>query len=272
MLIGFKRLGAFALLAAGAALVPSSCARNDSSIFIRACLATTDRTGCQFMVQETSAEIFRGSVDAAYAGEYTCFAAVENQLVAQGNATTLRTETAGVELYEAEVQVLDPSQGNAALKQFSVPISGYVDPSVAGQDGISGTEIVFVDAATLQAEAKKVIGANKVQTVVASVIVLGQTLGGTQVHSQEFLFPIDIYVGGTCYEPPGMGCCGGSGSSVTTDCRLGIDESTNCQLLCAYFPSPCQVLECNLDSTGHSIITSAHCPAHTPADTTCCNP
>jgi hypothetical protein len=223
------------------------------------------------MVQTTSEEITRGSIDAAYATEYNCFAAVENQLVAEGNATTLMTETSGVELYEAEVQVLDPSQNNAALKQFSVPIAGYIDPSVSGQDGISATDIVMVDAATIQAEAKKIIAKNQVQTVVASVIVLGQTLGGLQVHSQEFLFPIDIYLGSNCFQPPGMTCCGGTGSTATADCRLGIDEAggTNCQLICAYL-TPCHTLECDAHPNGPPDITTAHCPTSTPPDDSCC--
>lgn len=272
MLVGFKRLVSFLLFAGGASLLPSACASNDSSIFIRGCLATTDRTMCMFTVQTTSSEIFKGTIDAAYAGEYHCIAAVENQLVAVGNPQTLETETDGVELYEAEVQVLDPSQNNAAIKQFSVPIAGYIDPGMAGTPGISGTDILMIDAATVQAEAKKVAATKTVQTVVASVIARGRTLGGLEVHTQEFLFPIEIYDGGTCYAPSGTACCGGTSSSSTVDCRLAIDESTDCALICSYLGA-CNVLECPIDpATGLSLIDQAHCPVNTPPNNSCCNP
>jgi hypothetical protein len=271
MFVHFRRIVAFGLLAGGALLLPSSCASNDSSIFIRGCLATTDRTACMFDVEVTSAEVYIGSIDAAYAGEYHCIAAVENQMVSVGDPTTLQTETDGVELYDAEVQVLDPAQNNAALKQFSVPISGYIDPATSGTPGISGTDITLIDAATIQAEAQKVISSQKVQTVVASVIARGRTLGGVEVHTQEFLFPVDIYYGSTCFASAGAACCGGTTTTSTVDCRLAIDESTSCSTVCAYLGA-CHYLECPIDpATGLSVLTEAHCPAHTPPDDSCCN-
>jgi hypothetical protein len=271
MLVHLRRLGAVALLAVGAAMMPSSCASDDSSIFIRSCLATTDRTACMFQIQTTSTEIYSGTIDAAYAGEYHCIAAVENQMVTTGDPTTLMTETDGVELYEAEVQVLDPSQGNLALKQFSTPITGYIDPGMAGTPGIAGTDILMVDADTVTKEAAKIVGSTHVQTVVASVIAKGRTLGGLEVHSQEFLFPVDIYYGGTCFDPAGTQCCGGTSSSTTVDCRLAIDESTNCALVCGYL-GPCKHLACDIDPvTGLSDISSAHCPSTIPPDDSCCH-
>jgi hypothetical protein len=267
MHVQIKRSGAFALLAAATAMLPSACARNDSSIFIRSCLATTDRSMCLFQVQLTAAEIYGGSIDAAYAGEYHCIAAVENQMVPRGDPNRLKTETAGVELYEAEVQVLDPAQGNAAINQFSVPITGFIDPGQSGQPGVAGTDITMVDAATVQKEALKVAGTGKVQTVVASVIAKGRTLGGFEVHTQEFLFPIDIYVGSTCFQPPGMACCGGMGSSAAADCRLAIDEASNCQSICSYLGA-CHTLECDIKGA----VDTAHCPGHVPPDDSCCPP
>jgi hypothetical protein len=265
MHVQIRRSGAIALLATATAILPSACARNDSSIFIRSCLATTDRTACMFQVQITSSEIFSGTIDAAYAGEYHCIAVVENQMVPRGDPNRLKTETSGVELYEAEVQVLDPAQGNAAIKQFSVPITGFIDPGMSGQPGVGGTDITMVDAATVQSEAAIVAATGKVQTVVASVIAKGRTLGGSEVHTQEFLFPIDIYYGSTCFQPPGMACCGGMGSSTSADCRLAIDEATSCQSVCSYLGA-CKTLEC--DTPGD--VTTAHCPSNVPPDNSCC--
>jgi hypothetical protein len=61
-------------------------------------------------------------------------------------------------------------------------------------------------------------------------------------------------------------------AAATTDCWLGLDEGAlSCALLCSTFGA-CGVLECNIDPvTGKGDLTSAHCPAHAPADMSCCN-
>jgi hypothetical protein len=269
-----RRSGAVALFLGATSIMPAACASNDSSIFIRACLAATDRTTCLYQIQVTSEEIFFGTLDAAYAGEYHCVAAVENQMVPRGDPNRLKTETSGVELYEAEVQVLDPAQNNAAIKQFSVPITGFIDPGMSGQAGVGGTDITMIDAATVQVLAAKVAATGKVQEVVASVIARGRTLGGAEVHTQEFLFPIEVFVGTSCSQPAGMSCCGGMSSTMSADCRLGVDEpgGSNCQAICSSLGA-CGRLECNIDLvTMKSDLLSAHCPAHVPPDASCCNP
>ena len=271
MHVHLRRSGAVALLAAAAALVGASCAENDSSIFIRGCMQVT-RADCTVQVSTTATLQLEGTIDAVYAGQYICTALVENQMVPEGNQTTLMTETNGVELYDAEVQVLDPSQGMAALNQFSVPITGYVDPGMTGLAGTGATEIVLVDAATIQKEAAKVASKGTVQTVVASVVVRGRTLGGQEVHTQEFLYPILISAGGTCVEPSSGGCVGGTATTSTADCRLGIDEpaGTSCALIASDI-GVCNKLECTV-TAGKSDLTSAHCPAHSPPDNSCCMP
>jgi len=137
--------------------------------------------------------------------------------------------------------------------------------------GIGGTDILVVDNKTLKAEAAKVASSGTVQTVVASIIAVGRTLGGQTVHTQDFLFPIEIYNDSSCYEPAGTQCCGGTTASTTLDCRLAVDESTSCSLICSYLGA-CDLLECPIDANGNSILTEAHCPAHSPPNDSCCNP
>ncbi len=277
MLVQLRRSGALALLAAGAAVVGASCAENDSSIFIRGCLQVS-RTDCTAQISTTSVLQLGGTVDAVYAGEYLCTVLVENQLVPRGDPNTLKTETSGVQLYDAEVQVLDPTQTDAsgnmlAITQFSVPITGFIDPGTAGLPGTGTSDVIMVPASTIQSEAAKVASKGKEQTVVASVVIRGQTLGGLQVHTQEFLYPIRIFDGGTCVEPmSGMGCVSDMPAMTMNDCRLGVDEiaGTDCSVI-AQSVGICNTLECDLDPMGKTIVTTARCPANTPPNDSCCH-
>jgi hypothetical protein len=267
MHVQLRRAAAAVLLAGAAALNAASCAENDSSIFVRGALVVS-RTDCSYQVTTTPILTLAGSIDALYAGEYTNVLLVENQLVAQGNATTLRTETSGVQLYEAEVQVLDPSQNYGALTKYSTPVSGYADPSMSGQDGATGCEVLMIDSATLATLAQNVVDKKVVQTVVSSVVIKGRTLGGEEVHTQEFLFPIQVFYGLTCEAAGGMACISSTATTVMNDCRLGLDESTPCQNIAANLGA-CNKLECDSPNQPNNI-DNAHCPAHIPPNDSCC--
>jgi hypothetical protein len=269
MLVHLRRLVA-GLLVAGATVTPAACARDDSSIFIFGSLVV-NRTDCTWMAASNPMIWLAGQIDAAYAGEYTAVLQVENQIVARGNVNTLKTETSGVQLYDAEVQVLDPVTNNA-LSQFSVPVSGFVPPGTSGSPGLGAAEVVMVDATTLRGLGQKVVGSKTVQQVVSSVIIRGRTLGGLEVHTQEFLFPINVYYGSTCFQPSGMSCTGAtSSSSMNGVCLLGIDEPSNCQQIYSALGA-CHALECPQLPGGQSDLLNAHCPAHPQPDDSCCNP
>lgn len=270
MHVHLRRALAATLLTAGAALTSASCARNDSSIFVRGVLVVS-RTDCTFQISTTPDLILQGTIDAAYAGEYRAVVLVENQMVPRGNPTTLKTETSGVQLYEAEVQVLDPSQGNGALAKFSTPVTGYVDPGTAGQPGAGGSEVLMIDAATLQTLSATVQSAGTVQEVVSSVVIKGRTLGGLEVHTQEFLFPISVFFSSTCSQPAGMPCVSSMGSSAAADCRLGLDAPANCQNIYGNLGA-CGHLECDFPAASGMApeLINAHCPTHVPPNNSCC--
>jgi hypothetical protein len=304
MHIHWKRTGALVLLTAVASVLPAACTNDDTSIFIRGCL-TVPHDSCVFTASTTADFTLQGSIDAAYAaaGTYQCFALVENQMDPTGDPNTLMTETDGVQLYEAEVQVLNTANqviqyvdnGQVTPAQFSVPVSGYIDPSTGGTAGLGISDVTLIDAATLNALGALAIQQQLVQLVVASVVIKGRTLGGFDVHTNEFLFPIEVTSGTTCFVPAGSTCVG-STITATTDCLLGQDESSNCQNIAGSFPL-CQHLECDVDTPaiggiacttsadcagstvnttcsmgicGAPDLSSAHCPTHDPIDSSCC--
>jgi hypothetical protein len=266
MHVHLRRAGAVTFLAAAAAVVPASCATNDSSIFVVGCVQVA-RDTCTAELSTTTVINFEGLIDAAFVKDYNCLLMVENQMVPEGNQTTQRTETSGVQLTDAEVQVFDPSAGPTAapLAQFSVPITGYIPPGAGGQAGIGGTQVVLVDPATIASSP-----GHDQQLVVASVILHGNTLGGLSIATGEFRYPITISEGSSCYVPAGSSCVTSNATAVA-DCRLGLDEpsGTNCQLIASI--GVCGTLECTLVG-GKSDIASAHCPVHIPPDNSCCTP
>jgi hypothetical protein len=267
MHVHLRRAAALTFLAGSAVVTSASCARDDSSIFIRG-VVDVSRTDCTFQVSDNPTLLLQGSIDAAYAGEYKNVVIVENQLVARGDPTTLKTETSRVQLFEAEVQVLDPSQGNGAIAKYSTPVSGFADPSMAGQPGATGSEVLMIDAATIKTLATRVTSTGLAQTVVASVTILGRTLGGQQVHTQEFLYPIEVFYGTTCGSTGGNPCVSSMSANVMNDCRLGLDESTPCQNIAANL-GLCHRLECTLVA-GVPDPGSAVCPSSVPPNDSCC--
>jgi hypothetical protein len=273
MHVHLRRSSAVTLLAAAAAVLPSACAKDDSSIFIAGVLLPTASSMiCTYTPQATPTFLLRGTIDAAFAGEYVGVLQVENQLVARGNPNTLKTETSYVQLYDAEVQVLDPTQSMAVLKQYSVPVSGFLPVGMAGQPGLGASSVVMVDAATVQAKGAQAGAPGGLeQQVVSSVVLRGRTLGGLEVHTQEFLFPISISYATSCTTTPGTACVGGmSTTSSTLLCTPGQDGSLSCQQVAASL-GVCGRLECDL-LAGKSLLASAHCPAHSPVDDSCCHP
>jgi hypothetical protein len=259
-----KRSGAVALLIVGAALTPAACATNNSSIAIRAVLAI-NHTACTFQAATTSAVQLLGSIDPAYAEEYVATLLVENQMVPLGDPNTLKTETDSVQLNVAEVQILDPTQGNSVITSYSVPVSGFIDPSLGGTDGLGLSAVVMLDAATVQREVAQINKTGVTQQVVSTVILQGQTLGNLNVHTQKFFFPITIVAPGSSCAAPMTGSCVGGTSSSMGDCAPGIDESTSCQTIAAQ-RGVCGVLEC----TKPGDHTTAHCPVNIPPDNSCC--
>jgi len=273
MHVHLRRAGALAFLAAAAAVVSASCATNDSSIFIGGCVQVA-RDTCTATLSTTSVINFEGEIDGAFASEYDCLLLVENQMVPRGDPTTLRTETSGVQLYQAEVQVLDPTNGYGVLSEFSVPITGYIPPSAGGQAGIGGTQVILLDPATVKSEAAVAASKSKQQQVVASVVLHGTTLGGIDIATGVWQYPITISNGSSCTVPAGSTCVSTT-VVATADCRLGLDEAdgSNCQLIAA--AGPCGTLECTTTGSGateKSDIASAHCPTHSPPNNSCCFP
>jgi hypothetical protein len=238
----------------------SACVQNESSLFVRGCMAVP-RDTCELQASTTASFVGSGSIDGYLngQGQYHCFALFENQLVKRGDPTTLRVETSRIELYQAEVQVLDTDPVNpTAYTKFTVPTTGFADPGTGTEPGLGIADVVLIDYATLKSLADTAAKTNAIQKVVASVVLHGRTLGGQELTSNEFKFPIDVCGGCGCAVPAGDVCIG-SDSKPAADCLLGQDASVDCRAL-----SP-SVLRCAVNSLGQPDLGSATCPNSAPA-------
>jgi hypothetical protein len=254
-----QRAGAFLLLSAAAGVLATSCAANESSIFIRGCLAPTDNglKGCTVTFDASSAQRLYGRLDPAQA-DYHCALLVGNQLVARGDAKQLRTETSRVELHSAVVTIYDSTKSQT-FTTFTVPATGFVDPGTASQPGFGGAETLILDRVTARAHPG--------ETLLAGVIIQGRTLGGLDVESAEWTFAIEVLApGGYCDLSP---CFPGAmpADMLTATCQPGVDTSTDCRQGCGCLPGfgDCAPLGCRATSNASGVcapcVSNADCTA-----------
>jgi hypothetical protein len=241
-----QRAGAFLLLSVAAGVLGPSCVANESSLFIRTCLFLPSDT-CKVTFDSSSAERLSGTLDPAQA-DYSCPLLVGNQLVARGDSKTLRTETSRIEIHTAIVTIYD-SIKSKTYTTFSVPATGFVDPGTSSQPGFGGADVLLLDRVT----AREHPG----ETLLSGVVLQGRTLGGIDVESAEWTFPITVTrPDELCDFSP---CLAGSKptESLKVTCRPGVDIKTDCRQGCGCLltdvtgtpTSDCAPLGCQADAT-----------------------
>lgn len=212
--------GAFAILFLGlsVALFAPACVDNESSLFVR----NVAQPSCDLITTD-SPEIGEGFLDTRYQCGYSAVLIIGNQLVKRGDDNKLQTETSRVEIKSADVQVLDPN--GAVLGEFSVPASGFIDPATNTLPGYGMTEILMIDGAT-----GKKINDGGLQFVTSRVVVRGRTLGGLDLKTAPFDFPIAVCNGCLCQVPADDTCVGADGTP-TEKCLIVHDTQFDCRLL-----------------------------------------
>lgn len=220
-------------------VVGSACADNNSTIFIRQVQGPTAGQ-CTYTADPSALALGVGVLDVMLASQYRAALLVGNQMVQRGQPDMAKAETSRVSLTEAEVRVED-SAGNE-IKSFTVPGNGFVDPGSGTTPGWGVFMTILIDPAT-----SKVIGdtyfkdksqrSSGVLRTVAVVKVFGQTLGGTDVESGEFRFPIEVCYGCLVSFPPERtdptylptpNCQKCTDSTATEPCLFGQDAWVDC--------------------------------------------
>lgn len=233
----FRWLGSLGLMGAMAAIMLPACADDDSSFVVRGVLSASADT-CSVTADPGAEMQGNGIIDVALADEYTAALLVMNQLVARGDANKLRTETSRVRLESADVRIenvsgaaVTRSDGSAAA--FNVPIVGFVDPGSGTTPGYGAAHVMLIDPGT--AAALKA-GGGSVDLLV-NVIIHGRTLGGSELSTPEFAFPIRACFGCLVQCPASaidltvspQNCKNGS-EEPDANCYIGRDNPVDCRL------------------------------------------
>ena len=212
------------------------CVDNNTSIFIRQVQVPDPDNGCIVSADPSALMDTHGNVDTfaqrfiTGAGDVTqgqtaafnVSLLVGNQLIRRGDVDTLKVETSRVQLFEAEVEVFD-FQG-ASLNTFSQPISGFIDPSNGSEPGYGLTGLTVIDAGTIAAAGN--------QTLVARVQIFGESLGGLEVETGFWDYPVTVCDGCFgCVEPSSCD------DEIVATCQLG-QNAPDCRCLDRGFCPP----------------------------------
>lgn len=222
------RGSALALVAGSAAMLGAACVENESSLFIRACLTPSADT-CVAEPDEGSLAQSRGMLDTRFAGSgYRCQLLIGSQLVAVGSNTSLRTETSRVTIHSFDVTI--HGDAGEVVASYTVPSQGFIDPASGSNPGLGIAEALLVDVQTAATVLGKAAGSSFFPEVIVSVVARGRTLGGLEVASGEWQFPITICEGCTC---AGKDPACKTADSAKEDCLFGRDghcrfQETDC--------------------------------------------
>jgi hypothetical protein len=160
----------------------SGCGDNESVLFIQGVIMP-EPPDCTFSPSASGTMLMSGMVDVSLTKSYQAVLLVGSQITRQGSRDQLRTETSRVSILGAEVHVLD--DGNSEVESYTVNASGQIEPSSGQEPGYG-----VVSTVLLQGGDERGVG-----QFISRIQVYGQTLGGQDVESNWFRFPIEIVDG-----------------------------------------------------------------------------
>jgi len=224
----FAAFLAFVTLGAALGIQASGCAYPGSMIFIDGVLSVD--SACGAVAAPSSGQTSYGVLDVAYnSSGYIAALLIGNQLVARGAPTQLKPETSRVQIYGGEIRLTDGANGTVGSGAYFDYFSTTVDPGSGSTPGYSGAYARLIDPATVQTLAGSLSGSGAVeQLVVSEVTLFGITLGGDEVRSMPWTFPIYVCYGCLCKKPADDTCVNPENSPDPV-CYIGQDTTFDCR-------------------------------------------
>jgi hypothetical protein len=226
--LGFAFAGAAVI--GGTVAVVSACAENNQTIFIRAVQAKSTSGDCVVPADPERARVSSGIIDLALASSYSATILVGNQMIPRGDPVNVRAESSRVILKGAVVRVMRAD--GTEIRAYTRLAQGFVEPAGGNTPGYGNIAVDIIDA---ESAAGIGAGLQKGQAIrlLARLKVFGTTLGGKDVETGEFEFPVDVCLG--CLvrftpDPTTNECCTGTtqGTQSTTECAPGQDTPSDC--------------------------------------------
>ncbi len=216
-----KHLTAVALTALGVLTGVTACAESESILFVKG-VALISGSGDDCVVTADDSQVIRlgGTFDTAFGRSYRAVLVVGNQVVKQGSREKLRTETSNVVLQGAEVELTDP--GGSSIGPFTAVGAGLIAGASSGESpGYGAVGVELIPAGISMAPGQWV----------ANIKVFGKTLGGSEVESGVFSYPITVCRGCLvidAYDPASL---------PSTSCNAPVDTATKEEGRCDDFGS-----------------------------------
>ncbi len=223
----------FALSLVGLGISASSCADNESGLFVRTVLANKSPT-CVVKNDPSEAFLGIGVLDTALRTDYEATLLIGNQLVLRGSRDQLRNESSRITIRGAEVELFN--QDESLRTSFSVPTHGFVDPGSGADPGYGVSDVTLIPNAE-GVKLRDQLGASNASraTITAGVRVFGDTLGGQEMQSDQLGFPIVVCHGCLISRPAkaidkvtGI-CVAPSDFEDDPPCRPGQDDALDCR-------------------------------------------
>ncbi len=243
------------LVVSAAAITTAGCADNRSSLFIRQVQAPdeADDGTCSYTADPGVEALAVGVMDLMFTTQYRAGLLVGNQLVTRGSTEKSAAETARVELRGAEVNI-ETGTGEV-IRSYTVEASGFADASQGGTPGWGVVQAVLVDTAAAEQIRSKLAGggvrSKGIARLVSVVKVFGRSLGGQDLESGEFRFPVEVCYGCLVTFPleandktlGAPNCKGGAeAEQPKTSCQVGQDGPVDCRVCKVYVGSSNEAL------------------------------
>jgi hypothetical protein len=214
-----------------ASAVAPACANNDQSVFIRHVMAppTNRQNGvCLYTPDPALPFISEGELDVGVRNDYRADLIYGNQLSARGDRTTNRAESNRITLSGAVVRVT--TADGTLIREFTSVTTSFADPAVGDAPSYGVLGLSIVDKPTRDLLAVGLNTRSDSKLVIANIKAFGQTLGGVDVESNEFSFPIRVCKGCLVTFPiDATDCSLPLPEGAVVPCNPGQDELTPCQ-------------------------------------------
>lgn len=211
-----------------------SCVQSESMFFV---VSAKSLESCGTITTDDP-DLSAGRLDTYYAQQYRAILQLGNQLVKRGNPQKLQTETSRIQLQRFDVHVIELTPaGEQELTAFSTSAVGLIEPADQATYGTGLAEATdLIDGATGGALAKRLVETRGVIKIVSRVVAVGRTLGGDEIVTAPWDFPIDVCYGCLCTTPPDDTCEDPVAAPEKIPCLPGQDSLVDCRLKEALCP------------------------------------
>lgn len=181
----FPALSLLSLCSVGA-LTAGGCADNRTTLFISGVAGFQAGDTCEIDVSLSGTQLLSGSYDPLPGVPYYAWLIVANGMQPLGDNDTLRPETSRIQLQGAEISISSASGGGAA-PAFTINFAATIHPDESEDPGLAVLPVPIVPPTLNLAPGDYQVG----------IVVFGETLGGTDVESGDFSFPVTVVPDGS---------------------------------------------------------------------------